>query len=187
MWLTLWIVSITTYGANFRLLCIIFSCRCVRYGSVEESIAVLASGIVHHDSAQAGCSRLCKREPTSSYCNTEADQVSYSCLQSIGFVLGLATGSISILPSGKGRYRFEVEFWLQFHIFWVRGVPRIWRKLSATCAPLSAITTVAVNTSTVIITNSFVVVSTHPAALASKVLRNGNHSKLCPYISVRSN
>ena len=45
----------------------------------------------------------------------------------------------------------------------------------------------AVNTSTVIITNSFVVVSTQRAALASKVLRNGNRSKLCPYISVRSN
>ena len=89
--------------------------------------------------------------------------------------------------SGKCRYRFEVELWLQFYVYQVGEVPRIWRKLSATCTLLSAITTFAVNTSTVIITNSFVVVSTPPAVQTSEVLRNGNCSKLCLYISVRSN
>ena len=44
--------------------------------------------------------------------------------------------------SGKCRYRFEVE---------LGEVPRIWRKLSATSTLLLAITTFAVNTSTVII------------------------------------
>ena len=34
---------------------------------------------------------------------------------------------ISSLPSGKGRYRFQVELWPQFHVFRVREVPRIWR------------------------------------------------------------
>ena len=48
----------------------------VRQGSVQGSVAVLTSRIVHHDSVQAGCSRLCKQEPTLSHCNTEADQVS---------------------------------------------------------------------------------------------------------------
>ena len=89
--------------------------------------------------------------------------------------------------SGKCRYRFGVELWLQFYVYQVGEVPRVWRKLSATCTLLAAITTFAVNTSTVIITNSFLVVSTHPAVQASEVLRNGNHSKLCPYISLRSN
>ena len=60
--------------------------------------------------------------------------------------------------SGKCRYRFEVELWLQFYVYQVGEVPRNWRKLSATCTLLSAITTFTVNTSTVIITNSFVVV-----------------------------
>ena len=171
------IVSITTYGASVRLLYSICSVC-----AVVGSVAILAGGIVHHGSAQAGSWRLCKREPTSSFCNTEADQVSsaiaaehWSCVR-----------PCNRNYSGKCRYRLEVELWLQFHVYRVREVPRIWRKLS-TYALWAAITTVAVNTSTVIITNSFVVVSTHPAVQASEVLWNGNRSKLCQYISVRSN
>ena len=89
--------------------------------------------------------------------------------------------------SGKCRYWFEVEFWLQFYIYRIGDVPHNGRKLSATCTLLSAFTAFVVNTSTIIITNSFVVVSAHPAAQASEVLRNKIRWKLCPYISVRSN
>lgn len=46
--------------------------------SVGRSIAVLASGIVHHDSEQDGCWRPFKWEPTSSFCNIKADRVSFA-------------------------------------------------------------------------------------------------------------
>ena len=48
----------------------------MHYSSVKGSIGFLASGIIHHYSPQASYSRICKREITSPFCYTEADQVS---------------------------------------------------------------------------------------------------------------
>ena len=70
--------AITCNGhANVRVWNIVWLLRRhLRYSSLEGSVGVLASGIIHHYSPQASYSRLCMREITSPFCYTMADQVS---------------------------------------------------------------------------------------------------------------
>ena len=53
---TVRIVSMAMYGTNARVSDIVCLCRRrVHYSPVKESVGVLASGIVHNDSAQTSC------------------------------------------------------------------------------------------------------------------------------------
>ena len=55
--------------------------------------------------------------------NKEADQTSPAlAYRALVLVFGLEPGITSSLPSGKGRYQFEVELWLQFHVQYLSQV-----------------------------------------------------------------
>ena len=105
--------------------------------------------------------------------------------QSIRSVFSFATGSISSLLSRKGRYRFVEKLWLQFHIFQVREfLIGICQQPVLCCWPLLQLwlTLLLYSQQTPLLWSAHI-----PPVQASEELRNGNHSKLCPFISVRSN